>query len=166
MSTKIPKEYNKLIYEGYEELIAKGYPKTVIADILNERWGTEFPESSMRGRYDKEKIAGSNGMDDYEYQSKLLQVAKQGLRLKEERKVLVKQRGMVDTIVKEYSEKSAVQSVIEGVWKQTYTHNEEYTHTDKAVSTIVPIYGFADVHFGYTLIRTAWCTATRWQKRE
>lgn len=149
MSNKIPNEYNRLILEGYEELLQKGYPKTAIADILNEKWGTDFPESSMRGRYDKEKIAGSNGMDDYEYQTKLFNVAKQDLRLKEQRKVLVKQRGMVDAIVKEYSEKQAVQSVIENVWKQTYTHNEDLMLTVKPFNPIVPIYGFADVHFGY-----------------
>ena len=109
----IPKKYNKLIYEGYTDLLNMGVPKTHIADILNERWGTDFPESSMRNRFEREQIGSyQGGIDEAEYQEKLFTIAKQELRLKEQRKVLNKQRGMVDAIAREYAEQGAVRCAI------------------------------------------------------
>lgn len=150
MSNKIPKKYDELIYEGYEELLALGESKTKIADILNERWGTEFPESSMRGRYQFMQVAKSaGGLDEELYQEKLFAIAKNRLRLKEESKILVKERSMVDSVAKQYSEKKLVADVIAQVWQKDVVHLpkvEVHLPTNKAM---VPIYAFGDVHWGY-----------------
>lgn len=148
---KIPQKYNKLIFEGYEELLNKGVPKYQIADILNERWGTDFPESSMRGRYERERIAGTGGMEEAEYQERLFTIANNDLRLKEQRKILVKQRGMVDAIATEYSQKRLVESVIKDMWEKEMTHNEAVTLGSPRVSKEENIYAYGDVHWGYEI---------------
>lgn len=149
---KIPQKYNKLIFEGYEELLNKGMPKSQIADILNERWGTDFPESSMRGRYERERIAGTGGMEEAEYQERLFTIARNDLRLKEQRKILVKQRGMVDAIASEYSQKKLVENVIVDVWgKDAMTHNEDAVVQVTPLSSEVNLYAYGDVHWGYEI---------------
>jgi hypothetical protein len=146
----IPHKYNKLIFDGYEELLNRGVPKTQIAEILNERWGTDFPESSLRGRYEREKIASNpNGLDDAEYQEKLFTIAQNDLRLKEQRKILTKQRGMVDAIAREYSEMGAVKQVIADMWGQVTHHRDIELIKLDMKEKVMPIYAYGDVHWGY-----------------
>lgn len=146
----IPQKYNKLIFEGYQELLNMGVPKTQIAEILNERWGTDFAESSLRGRYEREKLASTpGGLDEAEYQEKLFQIARNDLRLKEQRKVLTKQRGMVDAIAREYAEMGAVKQAITDMWGQVTHHKDIVLTNPKNEQEVMPIYAYGDVHWGY-----------------
>ena len=66
---KIDNEYNDIIYEEYSNLLAVGVPVTRIADLINEKLGTNFAESSLRGRYKQQKALRENMVeDDEEYQ--------------------------------------------------------------------------------------------------
>lgn len=148
----IPKKYNKLIFEGYEELLNMGIPKTQIAEVLNERWGTDFPESSMRGRYERERIAGySGGIEEADYQEKLFTIAKQELRLKEQRKVLNKQRGMVDAIARQYAEKGAVHQAITEMFGKVVGEDTLKLEVPSGGEKYVPVYAYGDVHWGYQI---------------
>jgi len=151
MSKKIPAEYNDIIYEGYEELIAIGLPITQIATVLNEKWGTDFPESSLRGRYNQEK--GRVGMtpieDDETYQKRLLNLAKEQLRLKHEQKVLVKERSVIDGMMRESTDKTAVSDAIVRLWETTPVHHELREVVSPQPSEVERGYSYSDVHDGY-----------------
>lgn len=147
---KIPKKYNPLIYEGYQELLDRGTPITHIADILNERWGTDFPESSMRGRYEKEKLSAYNGdLDEAEYQERLFYIARQELRLKEQRKILNKQRGMVDAKAREFAEADMVKQAIVAMYGEVQGDEPLVKSVAPTEREDIIIYGFGDVHWGY-----------------
>lgn len=145
---KIPQKYDKLIFDGYEELLSTGVPITEIAKVLNERWGTEFAESSMRGRYTQQKLAYDLKVDEHEYQEQLFNIASNRLRLVEERKILNKMRGIVDGQARELGEYRAVAMSIVEMWHKTpaikavdrvYIPSQHKSH----------IYPFGDVHWGY-----------------
>ena len=73
---KIPTKYDQIIFQKYSEYLERGYPITKIADLVNEDLGTDFPESSLRGRYQKMKISSSDGIDDYELEQRLFKIAR------------------------------------------------------------------------------------------
>lgn len=150
MQNKIPKKYNILIYEAYEDLLPKGLTKAEIAMELNERWGTEFPESSMRGRYEKMKLSGSMGLDDYEFQRKQFLLSSGQVRLKETQKSLVRQRSIIDSQVKEYMDRSVVAKVIEDIYNMEMEHLTELTVKMPYNHDGFPIFAYGDPHLGYT----------------
>lgn len=149
---KIPKKYDELIYAGYEEHLNKGVAISRIADLLNEEWGTSFPESSMRGRYQQEKLAGAKSIDEYEYQNQLFQLAKSKLAVTESRKIINRERAMVDSRAREYSEKMLIADTIREAYNRTAVHNE-------ILSIKLPvgyederqIYALSDMHWGYDI---------------
>lgn len=146
---KIPKKYDQIIFQKYSEYLERGYPITKIADLVNEDLGTDFPESSLRGRYQKMKISSSDGIDDYELEQKLFKIARQELKVKETQKVVVRQRAMVDARAREYSDKLAVESVIEKAWSKTPSHYTEVTKRHVPDGEWSIIYSYGDVHWGY-----------------
>lgn len=151
---KIPKKYNKLIYEGYQELLAQGTPKTHIAQVLNERWGTKFPESSMRNRFEREELKAPES-NDGAYQERLFRIATEELRIKEERNILNKQRGAVNGKVREYAEMGAVKQVIVDYLEMPVVQDgvievDEMEYTgDPSRHVEDVVYAFGDVHWGY-----------------
>lgn len=149
---KIPKKYDDLIYAGYEDLLNQGIPISKIADLLNQEWATSFSESSMRGRYQQEKLAGAKSIDEYEYQNQLFQLAKSKLAVTESRKIINRERSMVDSRVREYSEKMLISDIIREAYNATAVHNE-------IMSIKLPvgydekrhIYALSDIHWGYEI---------------
>lgn len=55
MSRKIPKEMYVVVYEFYKQRINEGIPITKIAEEFNKKYETDFAESSLRNRYEREK---------------------------------------------------------------------------------------------------------------
>ena len=55
MSRKIPKEMYVVVYEFYKQKINEGVPITKIAEEFNKKYETDFAESSLRNRYEREK---------------------------------------------------------------------------------------------------------------
>lgn len=151
MSKKISGDYNDLIYEGYEDLIAVGVPITQIAAILNEKWGTDFAESSLRGRYiqEKNRVGMTPIEDDETYQKRLLNLAKEQLRLKHEQKIMVKERSIIDGLVRESTDKSAVAEAISQIWEKEQVHFELREVQSSCKETLVHGYSYGDVHDGY-----------------
>ncbi len=125
-------------------------PITQIASILNAEWGTDFPESSMRGRYTQMKLAYDLKVDDSEYQEQLFNIAKNRVRMVEERKVLTKMRAITEGMLRERGEVKAVVEAIYNIW-----------HTAPAIKAIdrvfIPsqhkakMFSFGDVHWGYVV---------------
>lgn len=149
MPTKIPKHLNELIYQSYEEYLDKGTPIVQIASILNEEWGTDYAESSLRGRYTQQKEIYETQEDDERTQKELIQIAQGRLRLKEERKIINKQRTIIDQQVKEYSERSLIKEVISDFYGKEFTHNVSLTVTQIDESKEEYLYAYSDVHLGY-----------------
>jgi len=150
MSKKISEKYNELIYNGYKELINDSVSITKIASILNERWGTNFAESSMRNRYENmERFGGYFVEDDEVYQDRLFNLAKQDLSLKKQRKVLVKERGMVEGIIKEVAEKDMVKELISEIMKRPCEHNLTLKVRNAQEANEAQVYTYGDVHYGY-----------------
>ena len=149
MSVKIPTHYNDLIYAGYEEYLNKGTPISHIATYLNEEWGTEFAESSMRGRYTQLKQIYENQSDDEDAQKRLYQLAKSSLKVKEERKIINKQRTLVDQTVREYAEKSLIGEIMLNAWGMSKEHNAVYTTEVESKGREEIFYSYADVHYDY-----------------
>lgn len=149
MPTKIPKHYNELIYNSYTDNLDKGVPIVQIASILNEEWGTDFAESSLRGRYVQQKEIYETQIDDEENQKRLMQLAKSSLRVKEERKIINKQRTLVDQQVKQYSERSLVANVMNEMWHKPIEHNITLTVVPRQFHTQEKMFAYSDVHLGY-----------------
>lgn len=55
MSRKIPKEMYVVVYEFYKQKINEGVPITKIAEEFNKKYETDFAESSLRNRYERER---------------------------------------------------------------------------------------------------------------
>lgn len=146
---KIPKRYDRLINEGYDRLLGLGYNKLQCCELLNEEWGTDFPESSMRGRYERTKLAQSSGIEEYEYQNQLFNIAQNKLRLTEARKIMNKERGLVEAQVKQYSEKSICSETILKMWGRPMVELADTQVILHDEATVKPIYAYGDVHWGY-----------------
>ncbi len=150
MSQKIPQHLNVMIYEMYEKYLDEGQPISKIGYLVNEELGSDYPESSLRGRYIRQKEIYETEVDDEEYNKRLTTLAKSRLTLKTERKILGKERTIIDTLAREVSEKSVVAQVMLEQWGKEPEHN---LLVDREVdihgSTIEHIYAFADVHWGY-----------------
>lgn len=145
---KIPQKYDKLIFDRYEEELSKLTPITQIAQILNAEWGTDFPESSMRGRYTQMKLAYDLKIDDGEYQEQLFNIAKNRVRMVEERKVLNKMRSISEGILRQVGDIRAVAQAIYETWHTTPAHKSvERVHIPSQHKS--QMYAFGDVHWGY-----------------
>lgn len=151
MSQKIPSDYNDAIYDKYENYLALGVPITQIATLVNEELGTDFPESSLRGRYEKEKMrVGLTPIEDDEtYQKRLLSLAKEQIRLKHEQKILVKERSIIDGMMREATDKSAVAEAIRQIWENEPVHKEFAKGKVMGRERFMHGYSYGDVHDGY-----------------
>lgn len=150
MGKKIPQELDALIYEKYEGYLNAGVPISQIAYYVNEEMGWDYPESSLRGRYTRMKAIHEHELDDVEMNDRLYKIAKSSVALRLERKIINRERSVVDTLAREMSEKSVVAQVMMSLWGKEPEHNY-LVDKEVEVSTIdeTRIYAFADVHWGY-----------------
>lgn len=154
MKSKIDAQYNDVIYEEYEKLLAVGVPITRIADLVNEKMGTDFAESSLRGRYkdEKNKREGADIQDDEEYQKRLLRLAEADIKLMFNRKVIQKERSVVNGLLRESADKSVVTEAIVNLWGEEPLHkNSAKVDFNQRTDLHEYKYGysFGDVHYGY-----------------
>lgn len=148
---KIPMKYDGLIYDGYEENLTRGVPITQIADILNEEWGTDFSESSMRGRYTARKQYLETAMNDQEYQEQLFKIATNRSKLVEERKIINKQRTIVDTALRQSGERRVLENIIREFYQKDYIHRPISQMAITTLEENVRMYSYADAHWGYVI---------------
>lgn len=151
MSNKIPNDYNDVIYEEYENLLAVGVPISRIADLVNEKFGTNFAESSLRGRYiqEKNKRGASPIENEEEYQKRLLKIAQAQINLRHEQKLVVKERSVINSMLRESTDREAVADAFVRMWDRELVH---YELVDRYVERKYPTikgYSYADAHLGY-----------------
>lgn len=151
MSKKIPAEYNDVIFDEYDNLLAVGVPITRVADLVNEKLGTDFAESSLRGRYiqEKNKRGAAPIEDDEEYQKRLLKIAQEQIKLKHEQKIVTKERSVVHGMLRESTDKQAVSDAITRIWDMEEVHFGLREVKSKMTGKKVHGYSFGDVHDGY-----------------
>lgn len=89
--------------------------------------------------------------EDEGFDKHINQVARNLLQVKEQRKILVKQRAMVDYVVKEYSEKSIVSDTIMAVWGKEQFHQRDVQVIKVGKCDEKIIYAYSDVHYDYTI---------------
>lgn len=147
---KIPTSYNDIIYDKYTEYLDAGVPISRVASLLNEELGTNYPESSMRGRYTQMRDLYETEIDDETHQARLFQIAKGSIRLKTERKIIGKERTIVDTLARQIAEHTVVSEIMRESWGKSAVEN---LLEDKVMPVTCgqkeQIYAFADVHWGY-----------------
>jgi hypothetical protein len=91
-----------------------------------------------------------NEIDDVEVQERLYKIAKSSIGLRLERKVIQKERTIVDTMARELAEKTVVAEVMKSIWGKEPEHNILLDVARKTyLNEEVRIYAFADVHWGY-----------------
>ena len=144
MSKKIPQEYNDVIYEEYDKLLAVGVPVLRIAELVNEKLGTQFPESSLRGRYKHEKLR-REGAD---LQKRLLRLAEADIKLRYERKVIGKERSVINGLLRENVDRRVVVDMCVQLWGEEPLH-QETTRLEWGKSVKSHGFSFSDPHYGY-----------------
>lgn len=152
MKSKIGQEYNEVLYEEYDKLLAVGVPVVRIAELINEKLGTDFAESSIRGRYKQEKLRreGADIQDDEEYQKRLLRLAEADIKLMFNRKVVQKERAVVNGLLRESSDKSVFVDAMVQMWGEEPMHNTRETFVVEQSDYQDNInYHITDAHYGY-----------------
>ena len=152
MRQKIPTEYNDVIYEEYDKLLAVGVPVVEIARLINDKLATDFAESSIRGRYKQEKLRreGADIQDDEEYQKRLLRLAEADIKLMFNRKVIQKERAVVNGLLRESSDKSVCVDAMVRLWDEEPIHNSRETFKVQESDYHDSInYHITDTHYGY-----------------
>lgn len=147
---KIPVALNKAIYNFYEELRAEGFGWQTCCDLFNDRYQTEYPESSLRKRYHDYKLMMDNGQD-VDYEKELLVMEKKQIKLELENKKLLRRKGVFNGILNEIKDKELIKDIFAERWATEDDITPHFSETRVIHTTHKgePIYAFGDVHLGF-----------------
>lgn len=147
---KIPVALNKAIYDFYEEMRGEGFKWQTCADLFNDRYDTDYAESSLRTRYQQYKLMIDNGQD-VDYEKELLKMEQKQIKLELENKKLLRRKGVFNGILGELKDRELVKEIFMERWDEESDIDSHFS--DKRVTHVrtkgVPTYAFGDVHLGF-----------------
>lgn len=147
---KIPVALNKAIYDFYEEMRGDGFGWQTCCDLFNDRYQSNYAESSLRTRYQQYKLMIDNGQD-VDYEKELLVMERKQIKLELENKKLLRRKGVFTGILNEMKDKDIIKEIFQERWT-TEDNIEPYFQDTRVIHTThkgEPIYAFGDVHLGF-----------------
>ena len=149
---KIPKELYTVIYDFYTEQLNKGVAITKIYKLFNAEYKTDFPESSLRNRYEYQRDLNNidseivERLENLEKAERL--IALQEMNIVSQQKKLQRQQSAINSQLRYNADKELVAEVFNGQDRQDF---EPIDLTFGAVKNKYncPIYVLSDLHLGY-----------------
>lgn len=153
MSKRLPKEMNNTVYEFYVKHLDKGTYITRIADIFNNHFGTSYPESTLRNRYEYQRDVNNVESDIVERLTEIEEaerkIALQEMNIVSKQKKLQRQQSAIDSQLRYNADKELIAEVYKGQERSEFEHLSINTLTDTTTHN-TPIFNLSDVHLGYS----------------
>lgn len=144
-SDRIPKEEDEQIWEFYSIHIDAGYKYKETAEKYNAEYGTNYAESSLRGRY--KKFDSNVGLNDEVRDS----LAKREVTLMKNQRRNTSLRSVTMSMTREMAEQEILADTIAEVFAYPAEDKpKEFFEVDKVFDkSEIPMYNFSDTHYGY-----------------
>ena len=171
--TSLQGENRRLAIKMYGEGLGLGMTIQEIADMINDQLGLDCEKTTYYRAYfydprpweedevveedaieNLERFSESKSEDDFlenVLDKKLEILASKEVSILEERKKLIRERAIVEERVKDYVDKSAVSDAIHRIYSEKVKPLFSVKSFVSSSSGVIPMYGFGDIHWGYTI---------------